>query len=200
MRFSGRNIRIVAGQHGNEKGPVRALEASGMPFELGNPKAFKKNVRFIDQDLNASYGVSSDMYESVRAQELLQKISPMEVVIDFHTTSAKGPPFVILTDKAMIPLAKRTGLTHAVLMTHNIKNGHALINVRDGISIEISGYDSEESFETTVSVLDYLKSGKTSVLQLYEVFDRINEPGEYTNFIQLNDGTFPILVGADTLR
>lgn len=198
MDFQGRNIRTVAGQHGNEKGPVRALESLGTEFILGNPKAGEANVRFIDQDLNASYGTNTDAYESTRAQEILNEISEDEVVIDFHTTSAKGPPFAILMDLHMLPLAERTGLSHAVLMTHNIKKGHALINARDGIAVEISGYDTEESFDTSLRVLRNLESGKSSPLTLYEVYDLITELGEYENFVEHENGFFPVLVGEES--
>ena len=198
MEFNGRTVRIVAGQHGNERGPVRALEAYGIDFELGNPKAYEKNVRFIDQDLNASYNVDENTHESARAEEILGCISPDDVVLDFHTTSAKGPPFAILTDAAMIPLAERTGVRYAVLMTHNIKNGHALINVRDGISVEISGYDTQSSFDNTLLITDHLKSGKRTQLELYEVFERITEPGDYENFVACADGTIPVLVGEES--
>ncbi len=198
MEFNGRTVQIVAGQHGNEKGPVRALISRGYEFVLGNPEAGNKNVRFIDQDLNASYGVYTDTLESKRSQEILDLIPLQDVVIDFHTTSAKGPPFAILMDKAMLPLAERTGLTHAVLMTHNIKKGRALINVRDGIAVEISGYDTQESFDTSLSVLDALESGESSPLTLYEVYGLITEPGVYENFVECEDGFYPVLVGEES--
>lgn len=198
MEFQGRNIRIVAGQHGNEKGPVRALESLGIEFILGNPKAGEANIRFIDQDLNASYGANTDAYESARAQEILTQISKDEVVIDFHSTSAKGSPFAILMDRDMLPLAERTGLSYAVLMTHNIKKGHALINARDGIAVEISGYDTEESFDTSLQVLRSLESKNSLPLALYEVYDLITEPGEYENFVEHENGFFPVLVGEES--
>jgi len=198
MEFNGRTLHIVAGQHGNEKGPVRALTSRGYDFILGNPEAGEKNVRYIDEDLNASYDVDTNTRESRRAQEILDLIPSQDIVIDFHTTSAKGPPFVILTDKAMLPLAQRTGLTHGVLMTHNIKKGHALINARNGIAVEISGYDTKESFDTTLSVLGSLESGVSSPLTLYEAYDLITEHGEYENFIECEDGFFPVLVGEDS--
>jgi len=198
MQFNGRTIRIVAGQHGNEKGPVRALESRGVDFILGNPKAAEENVRFIDQDLNASYGTGTDAYEAARAREILEMIPKDDVVIDFHTTSAKGPPFAILMDRAMVPLAERTGLSHAVLMTHNIKKGHALIDARDGIAVEISDYDTQESFDETLAVLDTLERGDSSPLALYEVYDLITMPGEYENFVEHKDGFFPVLVGEES--
>lgn len=198
MEFNERPVRIVAGQHGNEKGPVRALMSRGYDFVLGNPEAGERNVRFIEQDLNASYGVDTDTIESKRSKEILNLISPQDVVIDFHTTSAKGPPFAILMDRTMLPLAERTGLAHAVLMTHNIKKGHALINARDGIAVEISGYDTEESFEASLSVLDFLESSRSTPLSLYEVYGLITEPGEYENFVECVGGFYPVLVGEES--
>ena len=198
MELNGRAIRIVAGQHGNEKSPVRALESRGMDFIVGNPRAREKNIRFLDQDLNASYGTINSSYESSRAQEILLEIPESDLVIDFHTTSAKGPPFVILMDQNMVSLAERTGLKHAVLMTHNIKKGHALINARDGIAVEISGYDTQDSFDTTLAVFDSLESGETSSLELYEVYGLITEPGEYENFVECKDGFYPVLVGEES--
>jgi len=198
MEFNGRNVTIIAGQHGNEKGTVRALTHRGEDFILGNPEAFDRNIRFVEQDLNASYGTFDASYEAKRAKELLEDIPSENVVIDFHTTSAKGPPFVILMNKEMLPFAARAGLTHAVLMTHNIKKGHALLNMRDGFAVEISGYDTEESFQTTLSVLDALKSGTKTPMNLYEVYDTISEPGDYENFVLHKSGFFPVLVGEES--
>jgi hypothetical protein len=198
MKFGKRSIQLIAGQHGNERGPVRALQSAGVSFILGNPKAYLENKRFTEHDLNASYGDMNDNYESVRARELLQQIPIENVVVDFHTTSAPGPSFVILTNADMLPLAEMTGLKYVVLMTHNIKNGKALINARDGIAIEMSGYDSEESFKCTLSVVEHLELGVRQGVTLFEVFDQINAPGQYENFVKCHDGTYPILVGEDS--
>lgn len=198
MNFNGRQIQLVAGLHGNERAPVRALESLGKEFILGNPEAFSRNVRFIDEDINASFGLKDKSQESRRAQELLELIPPESVVIDFHTTSALSEPFVILTDAQMIPLAERTGCTYAVLMTHNIKEGHALINHRDGISVEISGYDTPEAYAAAKLIIESLESGVTSPITVLEVFGTITESGDYTNFIEHSQGFIPVLVGEES--
>lgn len=198
MEFNGRAVRFVAGLHGKEKAPVRALHELGIDFILGNPSAYEQNVRFLDADLNACFGLVGEAYEHSRAEELLNEISKEELVVDFHTTSAGGEPFVILVSEDTLPLAERTGLGIAVLMSHNIKNGHALINHRDGISVEISGYDTPESSEITKQVIAHLFSGNTKPLEVYEVYDRIVEPGDYTNFVEHPDGFIPVLVGEES--
>lgn len=193
--LDGKTVCVVAGLHGNEKGPVRALQDSGLDFILGNPEAYTVNTRFINSDLNASFGLEAESYESKRATELLHDINPEDIVIDFHTTSAVTEPFVIITDKEMLSYAEFTGLKSVVLMTHNIKKEHALINHRNGISIEISGYDTPESYDTTRSILSSLEKGIRTPITVYEVYGRITEPGEYKNFVEHADGFYPILVG-----
>jgi predicted deacylase len=197
MNWNERTIVLVAGLHGNERAPVRALAASGRPFVHGNPSAYEKNVRFVDADLNASFGVLGGTSEASRAEQLLTEIDESDLVVDFHTTASRGPTFAILTDIAMLPLARKTGLTHAVLMTHNIKKGHALINYRDGVSVEMSGHDTEESFETTLRVVECLEYGARGVMEVYEVYGVITEPGEYENFVLHAGGFYPVLVGEE---
>lgn len=198
MEFEGRQIQFVAGLHGNEKAPVRALRDMNIDFLLGNPIAYEKNARYTDTDLNASFGTNFTGYEHLRAQEILKEVSSEAVVVDFHTTSAVTDPFTILVSVEMLPLAARTGLSNAVLMSHNIKESHALINHRDGISVELSGYDTQESYEMTRRVIEHLVSGESVPLTVYEVYERITEPGDYVNFVDHAHGFIPILVGEES--
>ncbi len=169
----------------------------GLEFILGNPQAFAANKRFIDRDLNASFETGGDSYEERRATEILGEVDTGNFVIDFHTTSSVTEPFVILTNKKMLPFAEFTGLKSVVLMTHNIKKGHALIDHRDGMSIEISGYDTPEGYRDTRSILRALESGTSTPITAYEVYGRITEPGTYVNFQQHPDGFYPIFVGEE---
>ncbi len=188
-----RKIVFVAGVHGNEKMPVKALTEAGVDFILGNPKAFDLNVRFTEEDLNASFGTLSASYESKRAAEVLQKIHEDDLVVDLHTTEAEPVSFVIIVDENMIPLAERTGIERVVIMKHNIKQGHALINHRDGISIETGTHEDQRSYRATLDVVNKMHKNTKHPVVLYEVYDRITEPGEYTNFQQHPMGFIPIL-------
>lgn len=187
------NIVFVAGMHGNERMPVQALTEAGVDFILGNPRAYELNVRFTEKDLNASFGVLSDSHESKQAAEILQKINEGDTVLDFHTTEAESTPFVIIVDKKMIPLAEKTGLTRVVLMKHNIKQDHALINYRDGISIEAGTHTDRKSYDTTLAVARSVRQNKKYPISLYEVYDEISEPGEYINFEEHPAGFIPVL-------
>ena len=188
-----RKIVFVAGIHGNERMPVKALTEAGKDFILGSPKAYEHNARFVEKDLNASFGVPPDSYESKRAEEILQRINEEDLVVDFHTTESEHTPFVIIVDEKMIPLAERTGIERVVIMKHNIKRGHALINHRDGISIEAGAHTDQRSYNTTLDVINNINKKRKYPTHLYEVYGEITEPGEYINFQEHQAGFIPIL-------
>lgn len=189
------NIIFVAGMHGNERKPIEALREHNIPFVLGNPKAYEQNCRFIEYDLNAAFGVAPSNYETRRASEILNEIKEDDVVVDFHTTGADTPPFAIIVDENMLDLARKTGLKNVVIMEHNIKEGHALINHRRGISIEAGQHDTSASFETTLRVVKNVLKGEEHPVRLYKVFDKITKPGDYVNFQEHKDGFVPIFIG-----
>lgn len=197
MNFNGRGITIVAGIHGYEMAPVRALRDNDIDFVLGNKRAIAEHERFINQDLNASFGVLNETYESHRARKILSRIPEDNLVIDFHTTTAEGPPFAILVDKKMLPFARRMGVKYAVLMTFNMKKGSALINHRDGISIEMTGYDTKESYDKTLEIIEHVNSGKETDMEVFEVYGTLSVRGEYENFKEHPDGFYPVLTGAE---
>lgn len=192
------NIVFVAGLHGNEKEPVKALTKNKINFILANPKACEKNIRFVDSDLNSSFGSRENDYESKQAFSILEKISEDDFVVDFHTTTADTSPFVIIVDEKMSSLAKRTGLKHVVVMKHNIKKGRSLLDYRNGISIEMGKHSSEEIQITTMRVIKNIFSGKKIEPEFYEVYDKITEPGVYKNFENHKDGFIPVLAGEDS--
>lgn len=189
-------IVFIAGIHGDEPAPLYALTGKNIPVIAGNPRALLQNKRFIDFDLNASFGRKEKGYEFERANELLKLIPPRSFVVDFHTTTAKTEPLVIIVDRLLIPFAKTTGLKNIVVMQHNIKKGYALINYRRGISIETGNHKSVNSIKTTLSVVDNIRKNKIKQnFRIYEVFDIITKPGIYHNFVLHNEGFFPILAG-----
>lgn len=189
------NIVFVAGIHGDEQMPIKALKDSGIQFILGNPRAYQRKVRFIDKDLNASFFVEENSYESGQAQKLMKEIKEDNLVVDFHTTSAVTPPFAIVVDEGMISLAERTGLEFIVFMKHNIKKGYSLINYRSGISVETGGHNSKESYRTTIEVVKNIKNNKKYPTKIYEVYGKITNQGKYKNFQKHSEGFIPVLAG-----
>jgi succinylglutamate desuccinylase len=192
-------IQYVTAIHGNEQMPTLALATLGEFQTIGNPQALKKDVRFVDCDLNASFGVSGVLYEQRRAPQILAQLDAAKFTVDFHTFSHEMPPFAIVVDLKMLPLAASLGVDKVVYMKHNIKKGHALINYTSGVSVEVGTHRGQESFDLATSIVERLNTDgiRPQPLRVFEVYDRILEPGPYTNFVQAEDGIIPILYGEE---
>ncbi len=192
-----KKIQFVTGIHGNETLPVLALASIGQKQIVANVKALSQNKRFMETDMNASFGREGNTYEETRARRLLPLLDKRKLVIDFHTFSAMSEPFVVLVDLKILNFAKILGFKNIVYMKHNIKKGHALINLRDGVSIEVGNHVDPSSFQRTVDLVNRIKNGPRSLpkIRLYEVFGKIEKPGKYTNFKVHKDGFIPILAG-----
>jgi aspartoacylase len=122
-------VFIVGGTHGNERTGVSLIrhwrqDASAVAREsfatrllLANPEAVEADTRFIDRDLNRSFGPlpsganASEGCESVRARDIAQRIAGTRVdgkvfALDLHTTTANmGTTLITDTDPANLDLA-----------------------------------------------------------------------------------------------
>jgi len=116
-----RTVAVVGGTHGNEyTGPFLLKLLAHEPrmadystFDvtllLSNPKAYERNVRFVDSDLNRSF-LTEDLadatlgsYEANRAKVLNQLLGPKgdsktDLIIDLHTSTANMGTSVVLLD------------------------------------------------------------------------------------------------------
>ena len=103
-------ILAIISTHGNELlGPnllaymfaKRSKLLENIEFIMANPRAYAKNVRYTESDLNRSYGLSLDTYEGRRAKIIEERIRLLkpELVLDFHTTTAEQPNILITADK-----------------------------------------------------------------------------------------------------
>lgn len=108
-----KNVLIVGGTHGNEwTGAYVVLKYSNLiqkefpnlqiDFELGNPKAFGANLRFINYDLNRIFNSDfsgAKFSEACRANYLKKRIAELFpcLVIDLHTTTANMGSTLIIT-------------------------------------------------------------------------------------------------------
>lgn len=103
-------ILAIISTHGNELlGPnllaymlaKRSKLLENMEFIMANPRAYAKNVRYTESDLNRSYGLGLDTYEGRRTKIIEERIRLLkpELVLDFHTTTAEQPDILITADK-----------------------------------------------------------------------------------------------------
>lgn len=103
-------ILAIISTHGNESlGPSllaymlakRSKLLEDIEFIMANPRAYAKNVRYTESDLNRSYGLGLDTYEGQRAKTIEERIRLLkpELVLDFHATTAEQPNILITADK-----------------------------------------------------------------------------------------------------
>jgi succinylglutamate desuccinylase len=195
-----KNIQFVTVVHGNEPIPVLALASLGVNQIVANPKALQDKVRFIEKDLNASFGTGGETYEEKRARELLRQVLKDKLILDLHTFSAKSEPFVVIVDLKMLNFARSLGFKRIVYMNHNIKRGHALINYKNGVSVELGEHNDPKSFERTIKLVKRIRNGNISRGKsfVYEVYGIIKDRGDYENFKLFKnkkESFYPILAG-----
>ena len=112
-------ILIVSGTHGNEINPIWAVKQfnteenslnHGIEYEymIGNPVAYEKGCRYIDNDLNRSFKViknqvqdKNSVYEINRANFLVDQFGiygakPCQIAIDLHTTTANMGTSIVM--------------------------------------------------------------------------------------------------------
>ena len=99
-------ILAIISTHGNELlGPnvlsymlnKRSELLEYVDFMVANPRAYSQNVRYVESDLNRSYGSNLDTYEAQRSKTIEDRIKLLqpELVLDFHTTTAEQPDLLI---------------------------------------------------------------------------------------------------------
>jgi hypothetical protein len=185
----------VTAIHGDEYIPTVCLAHNGYPQIIANVEALCLGKRCVDKDLNKVFGCSGKSYEERRARQILKLIPRTAKVIDLHTMSAKSDPFAIIVDLKMLPLALTTGMKHIVYMKYNIKESHALINYRSGISVEVGNHNTWESYKNTLKVLKNLQKGKKFKAGVYEVYGIIKRKVKYENFKPCPAGFIPVFAG-----
>ncbi len=112
-----KKILIVSGTHGNEINPVWAINQFNKLFKtieknieykfiIGNPLAYERGCRYIDNDLNRSFNLikknfDNSVYEIKRANSLVEKFGvngsePCDIAIDLHTTTANMGTSIVM--------------------------------------------------------------------------------------------------------
>lgn len=144
-------ILLIGSQHGNERlgdafyahlcanYPEVALHTT---FLLGNPRAYKQNVRYIESDLNRSYDPVLSTYESRRARVIKRYIDRgnFDLVLDLHTTACKQAPSLLipsLTPERRAYL-KVSFIDKIVIMRHPIVRSSLMYQHPQIIAVEVN--------------------------------------------------------------
>ncbi|HSX34142.1 MAG TPA: succinylglutamate desuccinylase/aspartoacylase family protein [Candidatus Saccharimonadales bacterium] len=173
-----KRILIVGAQHGDERlGPRlnRFLKSDttgrfkNVDYLCGNPRAFRRNVRFTETDLNRSYDtLPAVSYEEKRAQKILRIIAAgnYDYVLDIHTSRADVGRFFLATH-LQGPVARVIGASNfgrVAIMPPHIAGCSLIGQVPQAISVE---YDrrlarTQQTLKELVMLLENLLAGKTT--------------------------------------
>lgn len=172
-----KKILFVAASHGDE--PIGLIAVKNLKkrklkqkFDclIANPKAFKKNIRFIDTDMNRVYpGNSSGNNEERRADAILHttKKKKYDFVIDLHGTVSKTGVFGIITKLNFdnLKLALMFNLKRIVIWPDSKEsNGSLSTFTKCGMEIESGPKDNEKvigDLENTLA--DFLKNADKEI-------------------------------------
>jgi hypothetical protein len=148
MKANKPRILIIGAQHGDERlGPqlYRFLKKdprryASVDYLCGNPKAYRRNIRFIESDLNRSFVPNPKTYEERRAQKILQIIErgKYDYVLDVHTAREEVGCLFIATrlDDTMERIIAASCIERVAIMPPKIANCALIGNVPNAISIE----------------------------------------------------------------
>lgn len=146
-----KKVLVMGGTHGNERtGVDLVLDLQKQPIDfikpmIANPKAVKNNIRYVETDLNRSAGKKLAVsYEEGLATSLVTKIKPVDLVIEFHNTTAKNNTCAIVTTKPSklhFQLMNHFGLTKVLVMPAS--GSLSGISPSKFFSLEISNSDKK---------------------------------------------------------
>lgn len=212
-------IYIVGGIHGNELfglkilGKLQPYSGNNLQICVANISAVAKNKRYIESDLNRSFGHQpTETLESTLAKTIVRDIEKFgpDIVIDLHTSVTKVGKVAILAKNfhKLVSIAEKLGMERAVVMPDAINKGSLIGQFPDiGIALEI-GRDlrSDKLAEEIADRLRHLltvdlsDAKHTLHSEVYEVIRRVEKHEtkglRYANFKHntLLDG-YPFLMG-----
>ncbi len=151
-----KKILVIAALHGDETfglkvvANLRAANHPNIVTFIAHPEAIAKRKRFLDTDLNRSFGLSShskevQIAESIRAQVVASKY---DLLLDIHTSHADVGELAILANHSpqLIAVSEALGMKNVVVMPY-VQSRHSLIGQfsKTGISLEYGlGYRSDK--------------------------------------------------------
>lgn len=175
-------ILVLGGMHGNEKLGLELIKLlksrpiSNVDALIANPRATELGSRFVETDLNRSFGKSGiSTYEERRAQRLRQIVNQYDLVLDFHNTqtSDNNCSFVgVKCNPILYDISKKLGLYNCIEATYDCINKYCP-NV---LSVEISigdRLDNAKYWYAKLRTLMSLPAQEGQKLTLYRYWRRV---------------------------
>jgi len=217
------NILLLGSPHGNEvlgdvlHAYIQKHRADLLPhvtFLIGNIKAKKAGIRFVESDLNRSYNGKRSTYEERRAARILRYIAThdFDLVLDLHTTTCEQPPCLIIPDvtDGVRRFVRASSTTKIVLMKHDIVRSSLIGVCPQAVSIEINDHGlSSEQMERLCHDLDRYIAAKShdAEKELYDISEPLkkseiseSDATKLQNFTLSEYGFYPVLVGENSYK
>lgn len=137
----------------------KTIRSRGVDTLIANPDAAQQNARYIESDLNRSFGNQpDDTIERRRAKVITQQIKAYDIVLDFHNTQTPNNNCCFVgvdANQALYDAASKLGFDSCIQATYDCINKYAS-NV---ISIEISIGDDWDYTAYWYDVIEKMASG-----------------------------------------
>ena len=216
-----KRVLIVGSQHGNELlgGQLyeylreRPIDGLRVDFYLANQRAHKAGVRYVESDMNRSYGPGEQTYERGRAARLLSHLSEhqYDLVLDAHTTTVEQEPCFIAAsiDGPAAAFMRACHITNVVVMEHEFVRQSLIGHVAQAVSVEISNSQlTDELFERlrddlvayAVGAKPYSRKQVFAVRELLKKTEVSDPDAPMENFRLSSDGFYPVLVGENSYK
>jgi succinylglutamate desuccinylase len=218
-----KKILLLGSQHGNEllgdmlHAHIKAHRKELLPFVtfvVGNIRAKKAGVRFVESDLNRSYTGERKTYEQRRAARLLHFIRQenFDLVLDLHTTTCDQPPCLIVPELkgSVLPFLQACSIKRLVHMRHEIVQATLNGSCPQAVAVEVNkdAINHELLEDLANDIKRYLKNERLGIVRTVHEVNHLlgkNELSEadvknLRNFQKSVHGFTPILVGENSYK
>ena len=196
-------LTFIVGVHWDEKAPIKALEILKKRLEkislkksiriiYANKEAIKKNVRFIERDLNnAFFDRWSWSYEENLAKKLKKEIIKTKYNFDFHTTNFNvSKPYWLIASYNEVT---QDILSHIWIKDSVFTDKECLIKyATNGIGLEIGNDNDAETITKALGIMERILEhfwivegrgvGTTTETNLFLIYKIITKK----DFIEIN--------------
>ncbi len=214
-------IYVVACLHGEELfglkiiAQLQALGAARVFTHIAHPEAIAKHTRYLDNDLNRSFGAQAKpSRETTIAQRLLADIAAArpDIVLDLHTSHGEvGKVAIVATSSPKLTsLAHRLGVQQVVVMPPNISKDSLIGQLpTKAMSLEFgTGLRSDKlarQLAESIAELQIPRNLQPTALPVYKVSRLIKNHearGETLHNYVFNKtlNGYPFLVGKNTYQ
>ena len=176
-------LLVLGGTHGNEKLGINLVKSlkerpiSKVDSLIANPMATERGIRFIEADLNRSFGRQvQSSYEVRRAQRLVRILAEYDLVLDFHNTETPGNNCCFVGEGCrdlLYSAVKQLGFSECIEATYDCVNRYCL----NTVSIEISMGDRLDSVDYWRKAIEHLVTSNEITskgsLSIYRFLQRV---------------------------